>query len=109
MGVKTSGEFFDKVLPERFDPSKAKGFDATAQMNITGSKGGEWAITIKNGKLEIKKGRISNPSMIVTMADSDFLDLINGKISGEGAFMSGKLKFEGNLSVALKILQSGLL
>lgn len=109
MEAKTPAEFFDKVLPKGFDSSKAEGFDATVQMNITGSKGGEWTVTIKDGKLEVKKGTFSNPSMTVIVADSDFLDLVNGKISGERAFMSGRLKFEGSLSVALKILQSGLL
>jgi putative sterol carrier protein len=109
MEAKTPAEFFDKALPKRFDPSKAEGFDATIQMNITGSKGGEWTVTIKDGKLETKKGTYSNPSMTITVADSDFLDLVNGKVSGERAFVSGRLKFEGNLSVALKILQSGLL
>jgi putative sterol carrier protein len=109
MDLKTPAEFFEEVLPRKFDASKAEGFDATVQMNITGQSGGQWAITVKNGNLAVRKGSEQNPTMTITMADLDFVDLINGKISGEKAFMSGKLKLDGDFSVALKLMQSGLL
>ena len=37
------------------------------------------------------------------MAGSDFLDVINGKLNGQVAFMTGKLKVSGDLSLALKL------
>lgn len=108
MEAKTPAEFFEKVLPKKFDASKAESLDATVQMNITGPEGGQWAITVKNRNLAVRKGSEEKPTMTITMADLDFVDLINGKMSGEKAFMSGKLKFDGDFSVALKLLQSGL-
>jgi putative sterol carrier protein len=109
MEINTPAEFFEKVLPHRFNPSKAEGFESTVQINVTGPNGGQWVVTIKQSKLDIRGGECSNPSMTVTVADSNFLDLVNGKVSGERAFMSGKLKFEGSLPVALRIMQIGLL
>jgi putative sterol carrier protein len=107
--VKTPTEFFEEKLPTKFNPSKVRGLNAIIQMNITGSEGGQWAITIKNESFSVLKGSDRNPTMIITVADKDFVDLINGKMSGERAFMSGKLKFDGDFSVALRLLQSGLL
>ncbi len=33
MDVKTPKEFFEKVLPAKFDPNKATGIDAVVQLN----------------------------------------------------------------------------
>ncbi len=39
----------------------------------------------------------------VKMAFSDFADLIGGKLDGMTAFMTGKLKIEGDMGVAMKL------
>jgi len=54
MEVKTPKEFFEKVLPAKFDPNKATGIDAVVQLNISGDNGGDWYLIIKDKKLEIK-------------------------------------------------------
>lgn len=108
MDVKTPSEFFGYVLPKKFDPSRAKGIDAIVQMNISGPSGGDWAVTLDDGKLDVSKGRSINPTITVRIADSDFVELVNGRMSGSKAFMMGKLKLEGDFSMALRLLQSGL-
>ena len=37
------------------------------------------------------------------MAFADFDDMINGKLDGMTAFMTGKLKIEGDMGVAMKL------
>jgi putative sterol carrier protein len=37
------------------------------------------------------------------MKDENFMSLMNGEINGQQAFMSGKLKFKGNMSKAMKL------
>ena len=39
----------------------------------------------------------------LNMAFSDFDDMINGKLDGMTAFMTGKLKIEGDMGVAMKL------
>jgi putative sterol carrier protein len=39
----------------------------------------------------------------VKMEFSDFDDLVNGKLDGMTAFMTGKLKIEGDMGVAMKL------
>lgn len=36
----------------------------------------------------------------MTMEASDFIDLISGNLDGQAAFMSGKLKIDGDMSLA---------
>ena len=106
---KTPKDFFEKMLPSRFKPEKAAGIDVTVQVNIAGPNGGDWVITIKDQKLEAEEGTHPSPSLELMMAEADFMDLMNGKLSGEKAFFTGKLKFKGNIGLALKLRETGFL
>jgi putative sterol carrier protein len=107
--TKTPKEFFEEVLPRRFKPDKALGIDVTVQVNITGPNGGDWVVTIKNQKLEVKEGTHPSPTLELNMAETDYMDLVNGKMSGEKAFLTGKLRFKGNIALALKLRETGFL
>lgn len=107
--AKTPKEFFEKVLPKRFKPDKAGDIDVTVQINITGPNGGDWVVTIKNQKLEVKEGTDPSPTLELRMAETDYMDLINGKMSGEKAFITGKLQFKGNIGLALRLKKTGFL
>ena len=109
MEAKTPKEFFEKVLPNRFKSNKAAGVDVTVQINIIGPNGGDWAVTIKNQKLEVKEGTHPSPTLVINMAETDYMDVVNGKMSGEKAFMTGKLKFKGNIALALRLRETGFL
>jgi putative sterol carrier protein len=103
MEAKTPKEFFDKVLPTRFNPNKTKGVDVTVQINITGPNGGDWTVIIKDQKIEVKEGMHPSPTLLINMAEPDYMDVVNGKMSGEKAFMTGKLQFKGNIALALRL------
>jgi len=109
MEVSTPKEFLDKVLPAKFDPKKAGDLTAVVQFKISGENGGEWVLTIKDQKLEIKGGTADSPNMTLIMKDKDYVDLVNGKLSGQKAFMTGKLKFKGDMNLGMKLQQLGLI
>ena len=109
MEVSTPKEFLDNVLPEKFDPEKAAGLSAVVQFKISGDNGGEWVLTIKDGKLDITDGTVDGPNMTLIMKDKDYVDLVNGKLSGQKAFMTGKLKFKGDMNLGMKMQKLGLI
>jgi putative sterol carrier protein len=109
MKVNTSREFFEEVLPSRFKADKAAGINVTVQVKITGPNGGDWIVTIENQKLEVKEGNHPSPTLTLEIAEKDYLDLVNGKMSGEKAFLTGKLRFKGNIALALKLRETGFL
>jgi putative sterol carrier protein len=109
MEIKTPAEFFEKTLPAKFDPKKAAGFDAIVQVSLSGPNGGDWTVTIRDQKLNIEKSVHPSPTITIMMADADYVDMINGKLSGERAFMTGRLKFKGSMSTALKLISIGFM
>ncbi|MCJ7767110.1 SCP2 sterol-binding domain-containing protein [Candidatus Bathyarchaeota archaeon] len=109
MEVRTPREFFEKVLPARFSPEKVKDVEAIVQMDIKGPNGGKWTITIKDQKMAVKDGVHPSPTMGIRMADSDFVDVVNGKLSGIEALMAGKLEFDGSIGAGMKLLNTGLI
>ena len=109
MEVKTPKEFFDTVLPSRFKPDKAKGIDVTVQVNLTGPSGGDWTVVIREQKIDIRNGNHPSPKLIIGMKDADFVDLVNDKLSSQKAFFTGKIKFKGDIAVALKLRDAGFL
>jgi len=109
MAVSSPKEFMETVLPGKLPPEKLAGLDLTLQFSITGEKGGEWVLIIKDNKAEIKAGTVENPKITLKMKDEDYLKLVNGELSGQKAFMSGKLKFKGDMNTGIKLQKLGII
>ena len=110
MEVKTPEEFFEKQLPVRFKPDKAAGIDSVIQLSLSGGqKEQDWVVIIKNQKLQISKGTNPSASLSLRITENDFLDIINRKLSAEKAFFTGRIRFQGNISIALKLRDAGIL
>ena len=109
METNTPKDFFEKALPLRFKPEKAAGIDVVAQLNVTGLEGGSWIVAIKDQKLQVTEGTHPSPTLTLKMNENDFMDLVNGRLSAEKAFFTGRVQFKGNISVALKLRDAGFL
>jgi len=106
--VKTPKEFLEKALSTKFNPDKAKGFEAVAQVNITGTDGGNWIITTK--KPENRNKRWSRRlARHHAQNEGHGVDLVNGKLNAVNAFMTGKLEFNGSMAIGLKLLDMGFM
>ena len=98
----TLQEFFD-TLPERIDTAKLAGINALFQFVGTDEGGGEWFVRIADGVPEVGTGHVDNADLTATAQTSIFLDIVNGRLRGEMAFLTGRLKVEGDITLALKI------
>lgn len=58
-------------------------------------------IDLKDAK--VFKGSPSKSDVTLTMKDQDFQDLFTGKANGQQMFMSGKIKFKGNMGLLMKL------
>jgi putative sterol carrier protein len=86
-----------------FQPDKAAGVNAVIQYHLTGEEGGDWIITIQDGACKVAEGVAENPKMTLTADAHEFRDILLGKIDGMAAFMQGKLKLAGDLTLAMKL------
>lgn len=107
--------FFNKYNPEvpvtvadifntmesRVNPDAIKDITANCAYVITGDGGGEWTVSVANGKAAVLKGVI-DPDVTTTCSDEDWIAITLGKLDGMTAFSSGKLKVTGNLDILPK-------
>ncbi|KAI8366438.1 SCP2 sterol-binding domain-containing protein [Choanephora cucurbitarum] len=75
------------------------------QFNIKNKQGEEQVFTIdvkKEGKA--MRGKSSTKAdVILSLKDEDFINLATGKLNGQKAYMSRKLKIKGNIMLAMKL------
>jgi putative sterol carrier protein len=92
-------------MANNFQPDKAAGVNAVIQYDITGDGGGQWNAVIADGTCAVNEGAHDAPKMTLTMDAQDWIDMITGKLDGQQAFMTGKLKIKGDMSLAMKMGQ----
>jgi putative sterol carrier protein len=63
----------------------------------------QYHFTIANETINVQLGKHTAPNVTITMKEGDYLDMINGKLNGQMAFMTGKLKLAGDMGLALKL------
>lgn len=96
-------ELFEK-MPAVFLPEKAAGVDTIIQFNLSGEDGGEWYLVIKDQKCEVAKGTHPAPKMTLSANSADLVKILTGEMDGVQAFMQGKLRLQGDMGAAMKLM-----
>jgi putative sterol carrier protein len=100
----TIPELFE-MMPSRFNPTAAEGMNKTLQWNITGDESGVWALKIVDGRIELIPGGVEKPDATFTVSDKNCLAIAEGKLDSMKAFLTGKLKVTGDMSLGMKVPQ----
>jgi len=103
MAVADDVKAIFSAMPQNFNADAAKGMSSVIQFNLSGDGGGTYHVTIKDGACAVAEGAHASPNMTMTMAAQDYVDMISGKLNGQMAFMSGKLKIAGDMGLAMKM------
>ncbi len=84
------------VALENVDASSAS--DGVAQINVSGAPGGSAAFhtVVEAGRVSVKTGRHPQPDLVAGWAYPDFVQAWQGGLSVEAAYMSGRMKLEGD-------------
>lgn len=90
-------------MPKQLNADAAKGMNSVMQFNLTGDGGGNYFVEIKDGAAKVGEGSHPSPHMTMTMAAPDYIDVIRGKLNGQMAFMSGKMKISGDMGLVMKM------
>jgi putative sterol carrier protein len=93
-----------EAMSSRFRSERAQGLKAVIQYDITGPEGCTYHVDIADGRCAVREGApAAAPSLTLTMAAQDWLDMLAGKLNGQVAFMSGKLKHKGDMSLLMRL------
>ncbi|NJN54322.1 MAG: SCP2 sterol-binding domain-containing protein [Anaerolineae bacterium] len=90
-------------MPANVDPSKIAGMNATIVFDLSGDNGGQWTVNIADGAATVTEGADPTAAATIKMADTDYVAMMNGSLNPMMAFMSGKIKVEGDLNTVMKL------
>jgi uncharacterized OB-fold protein/putative sterol carrier protein len=94
-GIKAEDIF--NTMKERFRPEGAKDVDAVFGYDIKDE--GKWKLTVKNNEMVLEKTDNLSGCIATMNADGEtFVGVNTGKVDGTNAFMSGKVKVDGDLA-----------
>jgi putative sterol carrier protein len=105
--VTSVKDVFERHIPARFQakPDVVQKINSVYQFNISGPGGGTWMVDCTQPGGRIAEGHAPNAKCMVAATDADFLNIVNGKLNAQMAFMSGKLKIQGDMGLAMKLQQ----
>jgi putative sterol carrier protein len=106
----SGGEVFD-AMPGRFDPGTAAGVDLVVQFVLDGDGGGVWVVTIRDSRLSVSRAasELGDAGVTIRAAADDYLKIANGELAGADAFSTQRLTVDGDLSLAIKLAEMGLM
>ena len=99
----TPKQIFEEKIGPRLtaDPEKAKSVNAIYQFDITGDDGGTWTVDLTQPA--VSAGATGKAQCTITVSSKDFVDIIAEKLNAQMAFLQGRLKVAGDMSLALKL------
>lgn len=92
-------EFFE-TLPARVDPAKAAGVSNSFVFDIEGA--GTWTVSVVDGAVSVDEGAREADCTIVA-SEETLMKIARGEASATTAYMTGKLKIQGDMGAALKL------
>jgi putative sterol carrier protein len=99
MTYESAREFF-KSLPGRVDPGRARALGGSYRFEVDGA--GSWRLEADGDRLVVTESDAPADCVIRT-DERTFLRIVAGEQSPMGAYMTGKVKVEGDLGLALKL------
>lgn len=88
---------------QAISPERLEGIEMTVQLKLSGEGGGDWYLDIRENQYKLIPGVAQNASLTIESSIDDFKNLVEGKLDGAQAFMTGKLRVQGNMMVMLKL------
>lgn len=101
MPPASAREFFEG-LEQRVDPAKVAGETLSYRFDIEGA--GSWRVAVADGTVAVSEST-DDADCVIRMKEEVLLRLLRGEQNPTTAFMTGKIKVDGNMGLALKLQQ----
>jgi putative sterol carrier protein len=91
------------AIPERSDAAALRGLNAVVQFDLSGEGGGSYHAILGDGTITVHEGPHRSADLIFAMSAADYVELATGRLSAQMAFMTGRLRLAGDMSLAEKV------
>lgn len=90
-------------IPSYFVPEKAKGVSATVQCIFSGDQASNWLMKFHDQQCAVEEGRVDDPDLTIKADAEDGVKILTGEMDPMRAYMLGKVKVFGDLSLGMKL------
>jgi putative sterol carrier protein len=97
--AQSAREFFEN-LESRVDSSKTAGMNNSYVFEIEGA--GTWKVDVSDGEVTVTEGG-GDADATIRASEETFQAIANGEQNPTTAYMTGKLKVDGDMGAALKL------
>lgn len=88
-------------LPARIDPARIDGVATVFAFDIAGA--GAWTVYLAGGAPRVEDGLGADASCTILAKAEHFEEILSGKRNPLTAFMTGKLKVQGDMAAAAQL------
>jgi hypothetical protein len=102
--IESAKEFFSTEVLYRFDiiePQELEPIKGSYRIELTGENGGVWSLKIGD-QLEVSNSK-EEADTILAMRETDFLEVVNGKLNPQLSILSQKIKVTGAVKQAIRL------
>jgi len=101
MAITNVQEVFERM--SNVDPAKIQGVNGVVLWDLSGEGGGKWTATLADGEATLEEGETASPNVTLAMDAQDFVAMSSGELNAVSAFMQGKIKISGDMSLAMRL------
>lgn len=91
------------AMPQYANADAIAGVEKTIQFNVTGDEPAIYYFDISGGVIEAHEGTAEAADVTITTPSDVWLDIATGKLNGAVAYMTGKFKAQGDLSILMSM------
>jgi putative sterol carrier protein len=97
--VESARQFFES-LETRIDPAKTAGMNNSYVFAIEGA--GTWRVDVRDGQVSVNEDG-GDADCTISASEETFRKIASGEQNATTAYMTGKLKVQGDMGAAMKL------
>jgi len=99
--MATCAEIFAE-MPNKFDADAAGDWTAKMQYKVEGDGGGNWVVEVDGGSCTVTAGEADDCTATVETDAETWVGIVEGSVEPTTAFMTGKIRIQGNMADVMK-------
>ena len=97
--TESAREFFEEAK-HRIDPERTRGMRASYRFDVTGV--GSWHLDVNDGEVALAESE-ADADCVIEASERDFLRIARGEQNPVTAYMLGRVKVRGDVSLAARL------